>query len=72
MGQFTSRREDPQEWAGLPSEPFETNDPAIEDVAAVADAMTVGLDVPLSSISLTVPIPIVEESDAPAADGDGD
>jgi hypothetical protein len=72
MGQFTTRPEEPTEWAGLPSEPAESR-PANESLAVPvesADSLTF-----LSGAieSIVIPVVPVDEIAASATDvGGGD
>lgn len=64
MGLFQQRPEEPTEWAGLPSDPWEPRSP-VESLPDTPDAMvpTIGT----ATVSIEIPIPFL-----PVADGDGD
>lgn len=72
MGQFTTRPEEPAEWAGLPSEPVESR-PVAESLAAPVESADSLVFLSAAVESIAVPLtppaevaPIV----ADAADGD--
>ncbi|MEZ3161811.1 hypothetical protein AB1K54_14925 [Microbacterium sp. BWT-B31] len=68
MGQFTLRpQEDPQDWAGLPSEPLPPESVAqrLAEPIAVADALLTDAAPGVSSISIVVPaVPSGDDGDA--------
>jgi hypothetical protein len=64
MGLFASRPEEPEEWAGLPSEPLDrSHETDLDAEAPAADALTLGLGSSLDSIEIPVP------PAAPSVDG---
>ncbi|MGZ8805361.1 MAG: hypothetical protein ACXWZG_08690 [Microbacterium sp.] len=70
MGQFTTRPEEPTEWAGLPSEPVESNPSAESVVAALefADSLAI-LGGTIESVAIPL-FPVVEIApSAPDSDG---
>ena len=61
MGQFESKPEAPDEWAGLPSEPLTRHDSTdLEADVAAVDALTLDLGAHLGSIVIPV-APVIEE-----------
>jgi hypothetical protein len=71
MGQFTTRPEEPTEWAGLPSEPLESR-PAAESLAAPiesADSLAF-LGGPIESV--VIPLAPPGDIDGPAEPAESD
>jgi hypothetical protein len=61
MGQFESKPETPDEWAGLPSEPLNRHDSTdLEADVAAIDALTLDLGAHLGSVVIPV-TPTIEE-----------
>jgi hypothetical protein len=77
MGQFTTRPEEPTEWAGLPSEPIETR-PVAESLAAPVESADSLSFLSAAVESVVIPLPSTAEvaptgtdaaeDDPPAAD----
>jgi hypothetical protein len=71
MGQFTTRPEEPAEWAGLPSEPLGPR-PTAESLAAPLDSAD-SLDFLGGTIeSVVIPLEPPVEIDVPAESAEGD
>lgn len=70
MGQFSTRPEEPTEWAGLPSEPERTRTEAESLPDPVASAGSLGfLDTSIASVVIPVaPVAPVDEKAATEAD----
>jgi hypothetical protein len=72
MGQFTTRPEEPAEWAGLPSEPHETG-PAAESLAAPIESADSFAFLGGAVESVVIPLsPDPETSGQPVETGEGD
>lgn len=72
MGMFSSRPEEPTEWAGLPSEPLRERSAAEQldaDTAAEAAALNTATS-PITSISIPIAMPDPSEMVDGGADGD--
>jgi len=68
MGVFQSRPEEPNEWAGLPSEPWEPRVPGEILPPATDDLGVLGT----AGISFSVPTELLAAEVQVDADGDGD
>lgn len=53
---FTQKPEEPEEWAGLPSEPFDREDPTDLPAPPTTDPFGLGLGVGAGSGGISVPI----------------
>jgi hypothetical protein len=72
MGQFTTRPEEPTEWAGLPSEPIQSRPAAESPLAPVSSADSLALlGTTIESVSIPLASPSAAELTA-AADHDGE
>lgn len=78
MGQFTTRPEEPSEWAGLPSEPLQSR-PAAESLGAPSESADSLFFLGTTIESIVIPVtPVVEEAlesgsdPAEPADADAD
>lgn len=72
MGQFTTRPEEPAEWAGLPSEPHEAR-PAAESLAAPIESADSFAFLGGAIESVVIPLaPDPEISGDPTKTGEGD
>ncbi|WP_170285515.1 hypothetical protein [Microbacterium rhizomatis] len=61
MGLFASRPEEPTEWAGLPSEPFEQSaTESIADGATSTTSASLLIGIPVESV--VIPLPSVGET----------
>ena len=67
MGQFTTRPEEPAEWAGLPSEPWEVR-PAAESLAAPAESADTLVFLGGATESVVIPLAPGADTTASAAD----
>ncbi|SFS07870.1 hypothetical protein SAMN04487846_2296 [Microbacterium sp. cf046] len=73
MGQFTTRPEEPAEWAGLPSEPIESR-PEAESLGAPIESADSLAFLGTAIESVVIPVaPVVEiaQSATESAEGDG-
>ncbi|MFE1644751.1 hypothetical protein ACFM35_04125 [Microbacterium sp. P01] len=74
MGLFSSRPEEPTEWAGLPSEPLSEKSPAeqLADAAASADLLAFQGSSSIESILIPVPLPVDTAPEGGVDAGGGD
>lgn len=71
MGQFTTRPEEPAEWAGLPSEPREVR-PAAESLAAPIESADSLAFLGGTTESVVIPLAPAETAAPPAETGEAD
>jgi hypothetical protein len=72
MGLFSSRPEEPSEWAGIPSEPRDAEAPA-DRLDAPVDARIDGIPATDAVYSILIPVsPVIEAAEAPSTTANDD